>query len=303
MGALEDGIAAIKAGKIDDGRMFLAEAIKENKDSERAWGWMYNACKTDQERISCLNQILRINPQNKKANELLINLTKEHEQEKIGANPPVLTETQPVPIQPKNKNSNKVPIIIFATLLLFICITVMVVSYIFGVMPSILAGQPTPTSVPVILNVYSLMGKSKDEIRGQFLPQGFEYGNKYKLFPLDQSDDFYKYFNGRWYDQELTTNDRYLDVYYDGSYIVDGLDIDVHTGNPPNLIYKLSDWLPVSQMFNLGINSPPDVIEKDAYGNPTRNIWVNHDGYRIEMNTYNSYPEYILAVWVIRLNH
>lgn len=72
---LEQGIAAVKAGDKAGGRALLIQAIKETPDSERAWGWLYNAVTTDKERIQCLKQILRINPQNEKANQTLEQMT------------------------------------------------------------------------------------------------------------------------------------------------------------------------------------------------------------------------------------
>lgn len=63
--------AALKAGNKTEARRLLSLAIKENPNDERAWGWMYNAALTDMERSECLKQMLRINPQNEKASQLL----------------------------------------------------------------------------------------------------------------------------------------------------------------------------------------------------------------------------------------
>jgi hypothetical protein len=67
---LQQGIAAYKAGKRDEARKLFISAVEQDPDNERAWQWMYNVCNTDKGRIHCLTQILRINPNNKKANEL-----------------------------------------------------------------------------------------------------------------------------------------------------------------------------------------------------------------------------------------
>ncbi|MCX6083277.1 MAG: tetratricopeptide repeat protein [Chloroflexi bacterium] len=71
---IKQGATAFKAGDIETARKLLTEAIKLHPDDERAWGWMYNICNTDQERILCLKQMVRINPQNEKANLLLTEL-------------------------------------------------------------------------------------------------------------------------------------------------------------------------------------------------------------------------------------
>jgi hypothetical protein len=68
---LQQGIAACKAGKRDQARKIFITVVKQSPDSERAWGWMNNVCNTDQERIHCLKQIVRINPKNEKAQQRL----------------------------------------------------------------------------------------------------------------------------------------------------------------------------------------------------------------------------------------
>lgn len=72
---LQQGVIAYKAGKRDEARKCFIAAIKQNRDNERAWQFMYNLANDDKERLSCLQQILRINPQNEKAQQLLDNLT------------------------------------------------------------------------------------------------------------------------------------------------------------------------------------------------------------------------------------
>jgi tetratricopeptide (TPR) repeat protein len=72
---LQQGIAAYKAGKRDEARKFFIAFVKQNPDNESAWGWMYQASNNDQERIHCLKQVLRINPKNEKAKQMLDSLT------------------------------------------------------------------------------------------------------------------------------------------------------------------------------------------------------------------------------------
>src|SRR5436190_12552104 len=68
---LQQGVTAYKAGKRDEARRIFITVVKQNPDSEQAWGWMNNVCRTDQERIHCLKQVLRINPGNDKARQHL----------------------------------------------------------------------------------------------------------------------------------------------------------------------------------------------------------------------------------------
>lgn len=72
---LQQGMVAYKAGRRDEARNYVIAAIKQNRDNERAWQFMYNVANDDKERLSCLKQILRINPQNTKAQQLLDSLT------------------------------------------------------------------------------------------------------------------------------------------------------------------------------------------------------------------------------------
>jgi hypothetical protein len=68
---LQQGIAIYKAGKRDEARKVFITVVKQSPDSEQAWGWMYNVCNNDQERIHCLKQVVRINPKNEKVQQRL----------------------------------------------------------------------------------------------------------------------------------------------------------------------------------------------------------------------------------------
>ena len=69
------GINAFRAGNRDEARKLFVTAIKQNPNNERAWGWLSNVAGNDTERIDCLKQVLRINPKNEQANQLLNSLT------------------------------------------------------------------------------------------------------------------------------------------------------------------------------------------------------------------------------------
>lgn len=68
---LQQGITAYKAGKRDEARKIFIALVKQAPNDTRAWGRMYDVSNNDQERIHCLKQILRINPNNEKAKQLL----------------------------------------------------------------------------------------------------------------------------------------------------------------------------------------------------------------------------------------
>lgn len=95
---LQQGVQAYRAGRRDEARKVFITLVKQNQDDERAWGWMYNVCDNDKERIHCLKQMLRINPENEKANEL-INQLINHEPPK---QPPSISAT------PKDNTQNQI---------------------------------------------------------------------------------------------------------------------------------------------------------------------------------------------------
>ena len=68
---LQQGISAYKTGKRDEARRMFITVVRKNPENERAWGWMNSVCNTDQESIHCLKQVVRINPKNEKARQLL----------------------------------------------------------------------------------------------------------------------------------------------------------------------------------------------------------------------------------------
>ena len=64
---LAKGIAAAKAGNKQEARELLDAAIRASPNDERTWGWFYNVCTNNEERIRCLREVLRINPNNQHA--------------------------------------------------------------------------------------------------------------------------------------------------------------------------------------------------------------------------------------------
>jgi len=128
---LQQGITAFQAGKRDDSRKLFASAIQKNPNDESAWGWMYNVCDNDKERIDCLKQVLRINPSNEKANRLFNKLSGRsltnipfppkiipQKSNQILSQPkPVVSQT-PIP-QKKNSHTTLYVILISALVIIF----------------------------------------------------------------------------------------------------------------------------------------------------------------------------------------
>lgn len=67
---IEQAESAIKSGDTKTGFEILRSYLAENPDSERAW-WVMSGLVERSERRTCLEQVLRINPNNKLARETL----------------------------------------------------------------------------------------------------------------------------------------------------------------------------------------------------------------------------------------
>lgn len=73
-------VAALKAGNKIKARELLVTAIKQNTNNELAWSWMFSLVDTDEQRIHCLKEVLRINPSNLKASQALDKLASKYTQ-------------------------------------------------------------------------------------------------------------------------------------------------------------------------------------------------------------------------------
>ena len=61
------GIAALKAGKRTEARKWLELAVKRNPNDYTAWLWLSGAVDGEQKRLECLQEVLRIVPNNNAA--------------------------------------------------------------------------------------------------------------------------------------------------------------------------------------------------------------------------------------------
>lgn len=64
---LQQAIVAIKSGDKKTGKRLLIEVLKSNQRDETAWLWMTKVVNSDDERIKCLQNVLKINPNNETA--------------------------------------------------------------------------------------------------------------------------------------------------------------------------------------------------------------------------------------------
>jgi tetratricopeptide (TPR) repeat protein len=61
---LSNGIAAVKAGQMDKAQDWLVSLLQIDRYHEQAWLWLSGAADNDQDRLDCLQEVLKINPQN-----------------------------------------------------------------------------------------------------------------------------------------------------------------------------------------------------------------------------------------------
>ncbi len=71
---LQKAMATIKAGNKTAGKQLLTDILKTDPDNEEAWLWMTKVVDSNSERIKCLQQALRINPNNETAQYVLASL-------------------------------------------------------------------------------------------------------------------------------------------------------------------------------------------------------------------------------------
>jgi hypothetical protein len=166
------GIKAYKEGRRDEARNIFISILKQNPDNERAWAWMSNVVDNDKERTYCLKQVLRINPNNKKADQLLnqiLNLPStpsnlstpslsdnqgSHSQKQINSPPPFNNPTINKETQKANKTVTKkaskslwvIGAALFVGIMGLICI--FTVGILFTNWQTAKQSLPNPTSSP-----------------------------------------------------------------------------------------------------------------------------------------------------------
>ncbi|GIK38205.1 MAG: hypothetical protein BroJett011_20380 [Chloroflexota bacterium] len=100
MADIQQAIAAIKAGDKITGKQLLIEIIKADPRNENAWLWMTNVTGSDTERATCLENVLKINPNNEDAKKALATIQQRQASQPIGQ-PKVEVLPKPVEAPPK----------------------------------------------------------------------------------------------------------------------------------------------------------------------------------------------------------
>lgn len=76
---IQKAIELIKSGDKSGARTILISVIKKNPRNELAWSWLYSAVETDERKIYCLKEILKINPNNTNAARALRKLENKYQ--------------------------------------------------------------------------------------------------------------------------------------------------------------------------------------------------------------------------------
>lgn len=66
---MRQGIEAAREGNKAEARKFFEQVTEQDDQNEKAWMWLASVMETDEERLVCLQQVLRINPLNERAQE------------------------------------------------------------------------------------------------------------------------------------------------------------------------------------------------------------------------------------------
>lgn len=157
MDNLQSGIVAFKSGKREDARKYLIVAVKENPKDENAWGWLYQVANNDNERIECLKRVTAINPNNKKAIQLLNKLLAPLTSTPAIPNPPQQKQVNPPSSLLKQANSpsiatrknNRKTLTYSVAVFVSLCLVCLVAALAINTAPP---SQPTTESYISLLN-------------------------------------------------------------------------------------------------------------------------------------------------------
>ena len=291
---LQQGITAYKAGKRDEARNIFITVVKQSPDSQSAWAWLYDASNNDQERIHCLKQIVRINPNNEKAKQKLDSLMGQdfpfapsqkatspiqEQHNGVSGNIPNKQPANPIKSVTKKKTFFTPSNILIIGVLACICIALPM----FGAMLNLTGDSkpiPTPTNVPVVIDAMSLMGTSLDEIRSRYSVTD----SLIDALPLDKDSSY----ADASYNEGYTDGKYSFEIVYDKNYRVNQVHLTIPYYTAPDLSYsvpsyKMSEWRAVMQMLNLNITYPPDKVV-GTEENPNVYIWDNYNGYKVRIN-------------------
>jgi hypothetical protein len=88
----QQGVAALKSGDRAAARQYLTDAIKQDANDVLAWLWLTGALDNDDERMACLRQVLKLDPENQAAARGLAKIMENR------ASQPAQIQTEAIPV-------------------------------------------------------------------------------------------------------------------------------------------------------------------------------------------------------------
>lgn len=138
---IRDGIAKARAGDKVTARTLLQKAVELDEYNERAWFWLASVVETDDERRTCLHNVVLINPNNTRAQEMLDRMDE-------------ASSGKPVPKPPVNPRKAMIAAVVVLVIIFLACIFFLLFSGGDGeeeaqVTPSVTpTASDTPTGTP-----------------------------------------------------------------------------------------------------------------------------------------------------------
>ncbi|MBE3116136.1 tetratricopeptide repeat protein [Candidatus Bathyarchaeota archaeon] len=132
---LKQAITLIRAGNKGEAVPILKTILKTDRNNERAWFWMSACVDKIEDKIFCLHEALRINPNNENVKTALSKLEEPSEPtlEQITLPSTTVTPQSPAQVsildQEKKKNTTTRNILILIGLILVICCIATVISF------------------------------------------------------------------------------------------------------------------------------------------------------------------------------
>jgi len=200
-----ESIRLIKSGDREQARKLLAAAIRENPKDEDAWYVMAAVVKDVDQRIDCLERVLELNPENKKANNNLKKLTKK---EKVIDDPKNGKKQK----SQKHKTLRNVILICIVIVISFMCL------------PSVISIFNNASDVPLLeqTDIKNNIPSKIDEQRGKYIEESIQISNKYieaandfKILNLEASENLSLLRNSEWILDITATLNLILDAVED----------------------------------------------------------------------------------------
>ena len=91
----KQGIAAAKAGQVDQARQLLQQSLRLEPQNEASWLWLVSLAKDQREKMFYLNRLLEINPNNEMGQQALKALGMTREQ--------LVSQVSSLPSRPDNR--------------------------------------------------------------------------------------------------------------------------------------------------------------------------------------------------------